>query len=74
MTRTDRRTDARLDELETRLAHQDQAMLELGEELYRQQQQIAQLETIARHLAKRLPPIDDAHSSGDPRDDVPPHY
>ena len=66
--------DARIDELEMRLAHQDQALQELGDELYRQQRQVAQLETAVRQLAERLVPGEGEPATGTPADEVPPHY
>jgi SlyX protein len=73
MNRPSTDNEARIDELESRLAQQDQSILELSDELYRQQQQIAQLEMQVRQLSARLteatPP-----DSGNPADEVPPHY
>ena len=54
MTASKSGNDARIDELEVRLAHQDQTVHELGNEVYRQQRQIAQLEAIVRQLAAGL--------------------
>jgi SlyX protein len=66
--------DARIDELEARLAHQDQALLELGDELYRQQRQISELESAVRQLADRLAAAETDRAPGPPADEVPPHY
>jgi len=74
MTPSEPSTDARIDELEARLAHQDQAVLELSNEVYRQQQQIAHLETRLRQLADRLSSIGSEESAGNASDEVPPHY
>jgi len=65
---------ARIDELEARLAHQDQAVHELGNEVYRQQQQIVRLESLVRKLASRLDSAQFDESSPLPADEVPPHY
>jgi SlyX protein len=64
----------RIDELETRLAQQDQSILELSDEMYRQQQQIAQLELELRHLAERLKAIAIPEPASEPQDETPPHY
>jgi len=64
----------RVTELETRVAHQDQAILELSDEIYRQQQQITRLEDQCRALLARLESLDAAGPSGNPADEVPPHY
>jgi uncharacterized coiled-coil protein SlyX len=74
MTQSNTDTDARIDELEMRLAQQDHSVLELGEEVYRQQQQIAHLQSLVRQLADRLRPLETAQPAGDPTDEVPPHY
>ena len=68
------RAAARIDELESRLAQQDQALLELGDELYRQQRQIARLETELQQLADRMRSASSAEGSAGPTDEVPPHY
>jgi len=66
--------EARIDELEARLAQQDQSLLELSDELYRQQQQIAKLELELRHLAERLKMIAVPEPANEPQDETPPHY
>jgi uncharacterized coiled-coil protein SlyX len=71
------RTDidqARIDELESRLAQQDHSILELGDEVYRQQQQIAQLEIQVRHLFERLQRVEPEERASGSTDEVPPHY
>jgi len=68
------RAAARIDELESRLAQQDQALLDLGDELYRQQRQIAQLETQLRHLVDRMQTVSTPEGVAAPTDEVPPHY
>ena len=67
-------TQARIDELEARLALQDQSILELSDEIYRQQRQIGQLESMVRDLAERLRTLASAGSESDPAHEVPPHY
>ena len=67
------RTSARIDELESRLALQDQALLTLSDELYRQQRQIAQLETQLRQLGDRVRTLN-APEAPQPADEIPPHY
>jgi uncharacterized coiled-coil protein SlyX len=47
-------------------------LLELGDELYRQQRQISELESAVRQLADRLAETDRA--PGPPANEVPPHY
>jgi SlyX protein len=66
---------ARIDELEARVALQDQSLLELGDEIYRQQRQIAELERKLRELTDRVKAL--AEPAGAPAtggDERPPHY
>ena len=67
-------TQARLDELETRLAQQDQSILELSDEIYRQQRQIAQLESKVLDLTDRLRAAASPAPESDPASETPPHY
>ena len=66
--------EARIDELEARLAQQDQSVLELSDELYRQQRQIAQLTEELRALRGRFDALTARESDPNPADEVPPHY
>lgn len=66
--------DARIDELEVRLAHQDQTVHELSDEIYRQQQQISQLEAALRRLAARLESAEDGAPAVPADAERPPHY
>jgi SlyX protein len=74
MTRPSTDSEARIDELESRLALQDQSILELSDEIYRQQQQIAQLELRVTQLIARLTEGAPPEPEGNPVDEVPPHY
>lgn len=67
-------SEQRLIDLESKVAHQDQALVELGEEIYQQQRQIALLEDRCRQLLERLETIAAGESSGNASDEVPPHY
>ena len=67
-------TDARIVELETRVAHQDESINELSAEIYRQQQQISALEVQCRHLTEKLQSVDGGQPPAEPGDEVPPHY
>lgn len=69
-----KRAAARIDELETRLAQQDQTLIELSDELYRQQRQIARLETELRQLVDRMQTVSTPEPASSPTDEVPPHY
>ncbi len=65
-------SEQRIDELEARLAEQDHSILELSDEVYRQQRQIAKLEAEVQRLAERLntPPQGAASNAAE----IPPHY
>jgi SlyX protein len=65
---------ARLEALEIRLAHQDQELRQLSNEVYRQQQQITGLEQRVRELKERLAQLEQAAPASSPRDEIPPHY
>jgi uncharacterized coiled-coil protein SlyX len=67
-------TQARIDELEARLAQQDQSILELSDELYRQQRQIAQLEGKVLDLTDRLRAAPSPQPESDLSSETPPHY
>jgi SlyX protein len=67
-------TQARIDELETRLALQDQSILELSDEMYRQQRRMGELEDQLRMLTQRLETLAAPAEARDPADEVPPHY
>lgn len=67
-------TQARIDELETRLALQDQSILELSDEMYRQQRRMGELEDQLRMLTQRLETLAAPAEARDSADEVPPHY
>ena len=63
----------RIDELETRLALQDDSIRALSDEIYLQQKRIAQLEGHVRELLERLRTLI-AEPERDSRTEKPPHY
>lgn len=64
----------RIVEIETRLAHQDQMLIELNDALANQQDSIITLERLCASIAERLRSLDDGESSSPPDDERPPHY
>lgn len=67
--------DARLTELETKLAYQEAALETMSQELVRQQRLLEQFQLALRVLAERLPPpAPDGAARGTFEDEVPPHY
>lgn len=67
-------TDARIDELEARLALQDQSLLELSDEVYRHQRQIAELERQLQTLTERMASLAERAPATAAADERPPHY
>ena len=59
--------EVRIDELETRLAHQDHSIEKMSDEIYR-------LEEKVRWLVERLELIAPPQSSNAEPDEPPPHY
>lgn len=72
MERSGTRSKQRIDELEARLAEQDRSILDLSDEVYRQQKQIAKLEAEVQRLAERLKTQNQGVASNAP--EIPPHY
>jgi len=66
--------EARINDLESRLTLTDHAIVELSNEVYRQQQQLTELESLIKALTNHIKQIDAVHSARDTADDVPPHY
>jgi SlyX protein len=71
--------ESRLIEIETRLAHQDQLLIELNEVVSDQQTQLMRLEDLCAVLIERMRLLAEAGSgdggSGDgAQDERPPHY
>lgn len=65
--------EQRLEALESRIAHQDQTIHDLSQELFAQQKQVEQLQRHTRLLAQRLEEA--RHGVADAvGDERPPHY
>lgn len=67
-------SEQRLIEIETRLAHQDQALLELNDAVTRQQALLTKLERVCAVLAERIAAVHEAVDEGGQPDERPPHY
>ena len=74
MTEIDIDIEIRTNELEARLAHQDNSIEKMSDEIYWQHKKISQLEEKVRWLAERLELVTSPQSSHDQSDEVPPHY
>jgi len=66
--------DARITELEQRVAQQDHSLLGLSDEVYRQQRQIAALEERLEALRTRFESATAPEAAPDAADEQPPHY
>ena len=67
-------TDERLTEVEFKLAHQEQALIELNDVITDQQARIMQLEKLCESLIDRMQSLADAGADESPQHEVPPHY
>ncbi len=67
-------SEERLIDIESKLAHQDQLMLELNEVVTEQQAKIMQLEQLCNSLVERVRAMDESSPGDAPQDDRPPHY
>lgn len=67
-------SDDRLIDIESKLAHQEQLLMELNEVITEQQGRIMQLEQLSTSLIERVHAIADAAPEGGPVDERPPHY
>ncbi len=64
----------RITELEIKLAHLEQTVVELSDVLYRQQGMLDRLDSNLERLQQRVNASGDAASNPDPADEKPPHY
>jgi SlyX protein len=65
---------SRLEDLEIKCAHLEKTLLELGDELYAQQQQLETVLRLCRELARQVEGSAATHSAARPEDEIPPHY
>ncbi len=66
--------DERLIQIETKLAHQEQMLIELNDALANQQNSIMTLERQCASITERLRSLGDGESTSPPEDGRPPHY
>ena len=67
-------TEERFINLESRIAHQDQSIHELSDELYRQRKQLEQLEATCQRLLERIRTLTEPTGNEDHGTEQPPHY
>lgn len=66
-------SEQRFVDLEIKLSHHEQMLEDLSSVIFRQQQQIDQMETIIKTLKDQMKSAKDGLAVG-PADDKPPHY
>ena len=67
-------TEDRLTEIEFKLAHQEQTVLELNDVVTNQQSRIMQLEELCRSLIDKVQSLADAGPDEGDQHEAPPHY
>lgn len=67
--------NTRLEALEIKCAHLEQAVQELSDVVYRQQQQLDRALLLNQELARQVESLEaTADVAGGPRTEIPPHY
>ena len=66
--------DDRLVEIETKAAYQEHTIAELNDVIYRQQQQIDQLELICKALSDRMQDMNESATTEKIGHEKPPHH
>jgi SlyX protein len=67
-------SESRLEQIEIKLAYQEDATRELGDAVYRQQQLIDQLQAFCQRLEERISNASESVSETPAADEKPPHY
>ncbi len=67
-------TEERLIDLEAKIAHQDQSLNQLSDEVFRQRKQLDQLETTCRYVLDKVRTLTGPAADSDPGTEQPPHY
>ena len=65
---------ARIEELESQLAFQEEHYQQLNDIVARQDREILELKRELKALAARMTEMGETSSDGDPASEVPPHY
>ena len=66
--------NSKIIEIETKLAHQDQLLIELNQVMSDQQNQIMRLEELFTAMVERVRSLGDNSPDAAPQDETPPHY
>jgi SlyX protein len=68
------RDNSKIIEIETKLAHQDQLLIELNQVMTDQQNQLTRLEELFTAMVERVRSLGDNSPDAAPQDETPPHY
>jgi len=60
--------------LETKLAYQEDTILQLNDALCRQQARITELESLCKHLVERIHEMAEPANANPSNHEIPPHY
>ncbi len=66
--------ETKMVEIETKLAHQDQLLIELNQVMIDQQTQLMRLEELFTAMVERVRSLGDNSPDAAPQDETPPHY
>jgi SlyX protein len=66
--------ESRIIEIETKLAHQDQLLIELNDVVTDQQTQLMRLDELFTAMLERVRSLGDNSPDDEPQDERPPHY
>jgi SlyX protein len=66
--------ETKMVEIETKLAHQDQLLIELNQVMTDQQTQLMRLEELFTAMVERVRSLGDNSPDAAPQDETPPHY
>ena len=66
--------ESRIIEIETKLAHQDQLLIELNNVVTDQQTQLMRLDELFTAMLERVRSLGDNSPDDEPQDERPPHY
>jgi len=67
-------SERRLEQIEIKLAYQEDATRELSDVIYRQQQLIDQLQAFCQRLEERISTASESAAEPSAEDEKPPHY
>lgn len=67
-------SEERLENIETKIAYQEDQIEELNKTVYQQQQKLDRLEAICESLARNIRSLAEEGNEGKPANERPPHY